>query len=524
MKKVLFILLAIFIIITIIKLPPAAAEDKLEFSTDRSEYYFLVNQDAQLTVNITNPYDKDIEGIMSYTVTRRMQSQNSVMQSTNSNSQNFKLVKDQPFFGFNLGTSSNPGELSISLKFEYSDPDGKQMQTTLDGVKIYFVKDDEEQNQEQEEQEQDQGKKSKTKSQEELKEEYEKQQEELEKQRQQQQEEQMRQQQEANKLQNRMQNNQKYQDSSALKQEMQQQIQEQQQMQQDFKQALEQNQEFQQKMQEIFNKGFNQTGAELNPINSTSGEFKVDFQDKEGNNLTLEGEMENNGIKEMTEKRSINKENLMELIKSHPKYNEFEEQLANKGFEQQEWSFSEEDNATKVTISYQNKMNKTAEIQAIVKDDEVVEIKLVNGNDAMFAILMAIAIILLLIIIILFVYYKFRKKPEQEDEPKKKEKPFDYKKEARKLLEEAEKLFEKGEQKEAYSKASQAIRIYYSYKHGLNKEITNTEIIRFLRRKRFPYEQTQKCLNLCAMVEFAKYRANKQDFDNIIELGEEIIR
>ena len=54
--------------------------------------------------------------------------------------------------------------------------------------------------------------------------------------------------------------------------------------------------------------------------------------------------------------------------------------------------------------------------------------------------------------------------------------------------------------------------------------MTNSELIEYMKEKKIPFEKIQHCLNLCGLVEFAKYKANRKDFDEIIDIAEKIIK
>ncbi|MBT3407168.1 hypothetical protein HN415_00635, partial [Candidatus Woesearchaeota archaeon] len=95
-------------------------------------------------------------------------------------------------------------------------------------------------------------------------------------------------------------------------------------------------------------------------------------------------------------------------------------------------------------------------------------------------------------------------------------KPFDFKSESNKLLKKAEKSFKQKKYKDAYGFASQSLRLFCSYKHDVKKELTATETIRLLKKKKQPFSNSQKCLNLCGLVEFAKYEPNTEDFSAIV--------
>jgi HEPN domain-containing protein len=520
LSSIVFIII-LSCIFTVFAKPITAVGDNLTFTADRSEYYFLVGEEAQLNIQVTNDYNKDISGIMTDTITQKINTQNSIMQSTSSNSQNFNIKANMSSFGIGLGTSGSPSELGLSLTYSYSEPNGKQMQTSLVGIKVFFVEDKNatQQNNQQNSQQ------STTKSQDQLKEEYQKQQEEKQQQLDEQMRQQMKEQEQANKLNNRMQNNQGYQDSNALKQEMQKKLQEQDEMKQQFKKAIEQNAEFQKKLNDIIQKGFNQTGAELNPTANNSGDFSVNFQDKNMNNLTLHGKMENNTIKNMQEVNNFENDYLKEIIEKDERFKRYNQQLTQNNYMQNNWSFEHKANETRVSIPYNNQNNQTAYIKVILNNTDIVSMTIQKTNNLKW-ILISVLIILTIAAAGYFAYYKYFKKQKisLNNEKPITERCFDYKKEARRLLDKAIELFERDEHKEAYSKASQAVRIYYSYKLGVKKEITSTELIDLLKKNKIDFLETQKCLNMCNLVEFARYEPIKKDFDEIIRLAEKSIK
>jgi len=100
---------------------------------------------------------------------------------------------------------------------------------------------------------------------------------------------------------------------------------------------------------------------------------------------------------------------------------------------------------------------------------------------------------------------------------------MDYHAEARKKLDKAKELFKHGQEKDAYSLVSEAIRFFLSHKLGLGKELTATECIRLLKSRKQGHIKVQKCLNLCGLVEFAKYKPDQKDFSEITGLAEKII-
>ncbi|RLE41941.1 hypothetical protein DRJ48_04560, partial [Candidatus Woesearchaeota archaeon] len=119
--------------------------------------------------------------------------------------------------------------------------------------------------------------------------------------------------------------------------------------------------------------------------------------------------------------------------------------------------------------------------------------------------------------------YRKLRKPKEEitiESSAVVEKEFDYNAEARKLLMKSKRMFERGEYKEAYALAAQALRLYLSYKHDLKKELTNYEVIEFLKKQKLPYKEAKECFDLCTLVEFAKYKPKKEDYNRIVSIVE----
>jgi len=85
------------------------------------------------------------------------------------------------------------------------------------------------------------------------------------------------------------------------------------------------------------------------------------------------------------------------------------------------------------------------------------------------------------------------------------------------MLDEAEKLFSERREKDAYEKVSQAVRMYLAKEDGLDKEITSSELIRHLKKKKREWRDVKGCLDMCEWVEFARYKPNKTDFRKIIK-------
>jgi hypothetical protein len=124
----------------------------------------------------------------------------------------------------------------------------------------------------------------------------------------------------------------------------------------------------------------------------------------------------------------------------------------------------------------------------------------------------------------LVVYKRYHIKGRSVAAEKALDEPIDYRSIAESMLKEAQGLFDSGKEKDSYAKVSEAVRFYHMHAHSLNKELTNTDLVKYLKRNNLGYAKVQKCLSLCTLVEFAKYKPNRQDFATIMKLASETIK
>jgi hypothetical protein len=331
--------------------------------------------------------------------------------------------------------------------------------------------------------------------------------------------EQLSQQSQMQQKQQQMQNNQLNQDASALKQQMQQQMQEMQKLQEEFGNNLGKNEELYKEHQKMMEQGYQQTNSNLDPTNSTSGNFEINYE-KDGEQASIEGSMENNEIKEMQTYMPEDVDKAMELLENNTRFDKMEQDLFKEGFTRGMPELSKEGNMTMLNVPYEDG-NETAAIKAVIEEEDVKEVVLERDRKN-YALPIIFAI--LAVVLVYLAYKKYFKKEEEAEEVKKIEKPIDYRKEAMKILDNARRLFAAGKKKDAYGKAAKSVRFYYTHKIGTGKEITNSELIKELRKNKITYADTQKCLNLTSLVEFAKYHANKKDFDKICSLCGKVIK
>jgi len=466
--------------------------DDISMSVDQTTYYFLTGQQAIIPITVNNSYNKNIDGQLKYTITQHINQGGFVYTSSNSQSTSFNFEDGNKTVNLNFGISNNPVTLTVDLTFSF-DEKGKR-EVALNDITIIFVSNQSQMNNEKNRMES---------SSEEIKDA-----------------------QPNNQNQNKpqtpeqkLQNNQMSQDSQALKEQMEKQIQEQESKEKEFEENLFNNSEFQKNNQDIIKQGYNVKEMNINPKTNDTGDFEIKYQNEKGEEATMSGTMKNGEIENLQKQTAEDRKQMMESLNQSEKYQDFLNKLEDEGFNQTSIKFNQNGNITNLDINYEKEKNETATIKAEFENNELKEVSLENENQRNQLIWFLI-IITMMFSVILYILLKkyFRKTQEFKTDSLPYKKPFNYKIEADKLLKEAEKLFKKKKYKDAYGKSGQALRLYLSYENGLKKEMTNDDIIKYLKQKNKSYKDIKKCFDLCSLVEFAKYKESKKDFDEILKI------
>jgi len=314
----------------------------------------------------------------------------------------------------------------------------------------------------------------------------------------------------------KLQNNQMTQDSSALKQQIQQQLESQQAQQEAFEQSLFNNSEFQTYHQEMLDQGYQLSEKQLRSESNDTGSFNLTYENKQGEPATLQGTMQDGKLQDVQKQTAEDREEMMDILRQSEQFQRFDTELQQDGFNQTEVSFHQEGNTTTIDIAYENEQNQTAMISAEFYDKQLQDVVLSKQED-MNPLLLILPITIGVLLFLLYLYLRYKKRHQSVGTTAVNvpEIPFDHKAEAKRLLLEAEQLYQQKRYKDAYGKAGQSLRLYLSYEHGIRKELTNDEVIRFLRTKKHPYAEIKQCFDVCSLVEFAKYTANDDDFSSI---------
>ncbi len=512
------LLVALFVVVLLVPLVHAG---DITLSLNQSDYYFPVGTQSAIGLHAENSYNSTVKGNLGYTITQSINQGGMQYQSSNRKSTTFSIKNGKSTIGLGFGTSDSPLVLSVSMSFTYEDNGTREVD--LGDIKIHFV---ENSSQQQTQQNQVKSSSQKTQASQQQTDPFAQQEKEMQQMLNQMTGNQQQTQQPSESDQQKLQNSQMNQDSSALKKQMQEQVQKEQQMQKNFQRQVAQDPEFQQAHQELMNQGYNLTGASLDPTSNNTGSFKLDYQNKAGQNASLSGQMQNGSMHSIQKDTPETRKQMLELLYNDSRFKKFNKTLYGEGFSLQGADVSFSENMTNVQVNYGDGNNQTAGIRGDIENETVKDVVLIDGNGKVMKSYWWLLIVLAGILVIGYLgYMKFAKKAKTEETEDKKivKKPFDYKKEARAMLEKAGKLFSEKRYKDAYMTAGQALRLFLNYENGLEKETTNDEIIEHLRKEKKDFKDAKDCFDLCSLVEFAKYKANKKDFDKIMMYAGKVI-
>ncbi|MBS3749537.1 MAG: hypothetical protein KGY67_07555 [Candidatus Thermoplasmatota archaeon] len=496
MKRITIFLVIGFLFCAVL-FSSVSAED-IVFSVDQNEYYFLTGQQAIVPLHMNNTYEKQIDGKLTYTITQTSSQSGGQYSSSNSQSQSFSVPNGNNSIQINFGRSDQPLTLSADLEFSFTHDDKTHIVSLYDII-IHFVSNQSQMNNQQN---------SQQSSSEEIKNA----------------EPSSENQQQSNTPQEKLQNNQMSQDSQALKDQIEQQMADEQQQKEAFEDNLFDNQEFQKQHQSLQDQGYNISQKQLDAESNDTGSFNLSYENEQGETASFKGSMDDGELTDFQKQTAEDRQHMMDALNQSEQFQTYQQQLEDEGYNQTDISFDQNENTTKVKLSYENEENKTATITAEFLDEKLEDVRLSKEND-IHPLLWITPLFVFVLVIVLFIYLKYGKNKDEESVDSKKimKKPFDYKKEAKRLLIAAERLYKQGDHKMAYAKAGQSLRLYLSYEYGLKKEVTNEDILHFLKDKRFPYDEITQCFEMCSLVEFAKYTGSDHDFKQVYSTVRSIV-
>ncbi len=126
---------------------------------------------------------------------------------------------------------------------------------------------------------------------------------------------------------------------------------------------------------------------------------------------------------------------------------------------------------------------------------------------------------------ILYYLNKYYRKPVKQIPALSINQKYNYLSDVESLLDDANSLYRNSHVKDAYEKLSQSIRVFYSHKLNLEKELVTSDLLPLMKNfKKSEKSLIEKTLHLSDMIEFAKHSDNNSEFEQIIEQFSNIVK
>ncbi len=313
-----------------------------------------------------------------------------------------------------------------------------------------------------------------------------------------------------------------------LKQEMQEEMQRQEAQKQEMMKQIESDPKTYEEHQQLQEEGYQLSEKNVNPTSEDSGEFDYKYQKENGDTASIKGDINNGSVENVSSWSSDKERRMMNALENSTEFKETVSELEKEGFELENKSISPaSSNMTNFQYQMSNpNTNATAQIHGnMTTQGNVTSLVVEKDGDKRSP-----WCILYLIAGALIGYYVWQKYLQKEKvvplaEAPERKKHIDYKKDALRMLDSAEKMFASGRKKDAYEKVSYAIRFYF--KHELEsdkKELTATDALNLIRGAgRWDKKKIKQFFDICNQVNFAKYEANKEDFEKILQIGKGVV-
>ncbi|MFH1127758.1 MAG: hypothetical protein V1718_06625 [archaeon] len=293
------------------------------------------------------------------------------------------------------------------------------------------------------------------------------------------------------------------------------------------------NKDFQEEENRLRDEGFVPDKKEfsgLNPRNETTFNYQYKRDDGESANIT--GDIKSGDVSQVGMKSTALEKKVMEALSNSSDFKKLDDKLRSEGFLPKDLDLKPfMKNESSFSLAYSNgneTMNITGSVQLDGDEVKIDDIELEDGRTLFDK--LKIPILLILVLLGVYSYMRYLKRDVAVTRvavPLVDVKPLDARKEAMKLITKAQKMYDSGKKKEAYTLVSQGVRLYFKYVIASDKEeLTTSEILRYVRGKEEEkyVVDLKECFTLCDLVKFAKYKPNDEDFGRVIELAKKCVK
>ena len=323
-----------------------------------------------------------------------------------------------------------------------------------------------------------------------------------------------------------VQSHQMNQDAQALKKQFEEQQRQQEMQRQQLEKKIASNPQVRDENSNLQKQGFNLTSANYSASSNSTGNFTFKYKNSNNETAMIKGRMQNGTLSSLHTLTSKMKQEMMNQLYKNSQYNKYNSSLQGQGFAMQQPQFSFNGNNTDMIINY-TKGNETANLTAQFNNQSLQRVSLQKPTGRSNAFIWWILALLIAVIAAIIIYKRYKSQnsivvleKSNVAVPKR-----DYRKSAIELLQEAKSSYYGGNKKDGFIKLSQAVRTYYAGFMGLEREITNLELLKRMRRSQQKgYKEVKAILNVCSEVEFAKAPPSGKEFEKGFSLASDIIR
>jgi len=272
--------------------------------------------------------------------------------------------------------------------------------------------------------------------------------------------------------------------------------------------------------------GFSRQMLDTQPAGNETGTFSMVYRKGADEQVVVQGSMQGSVVPSVHElaNTAITPDPALDADTT---FQSFARTLAAQEYKHTETSLNRTLTGAMANITYATPDGKKAFVNATTKDQKVVQVSLEMeigpAGFPLVPLLILATVILMIFGGYVYLRYKRRGLPAPEAQSSNSQSDFNYRKDAERLLNDAEQASDQHRYSDAYGQAGRALRIFLSYEFGNKSEVTTQEIVSLLRTSDRDMRNIDTILQRCDEVVFARQEPDSADFSSIIRQIREII-
>ncbi|MFA6225992.1 MAG: hypothetical protein WC620_07435 [Methanoregula sp.] len=272
--------------------------------------------------------------------------------------------------------------------------------------------------------------------------------------------------------------------------------------------------------------GFTRQTLDTQPAGNDTGTFSMVYRKGAENRVVVQGSMQDGMVPSVRE--ASNAEITADpALAVNTRFQSFNQTLQEQGYGHTETLINRTLTGTMANTTYATPDGKKAYVNATMEANRVVKVTL-EQETGPAGFMWVPAFILATVILMVFGWFAYRRYgrhglPAPKARTGSLSLVFDHRKEAERLLNEAELASDQYRYTDAYGQAGRALRVFLSYEYGNQDEVTTTEIVSLFRTSGRDARNIEAMLLRCDEVVFARQQPTDTELSSIILQIREII-